>query len=348
MTDFDLIFDPDVKNVPAERVDFPQPLRARLDLPENYRASKDLLQAAKVAVLLRKPLLLTGLAGTGKTQLAFHLHWRLRFPGRVLMFETKSTSVGRDLFYTYDTLGRFHSAYTKAGSSDDRDYIRFNALGEAILRTRTPKDAAEWLSYKLDPPHTAPQPSVVLIDEIDKAPTDFHNDILNEIENLYFRVPELQNKPDRKDKNDRIAADRKDRNLEPVIILTSNSEKTLPAPFLRRCVYYHISFPSREELRNIIAARILEFSEEAREYPLLKDALEIFEGVRSLDLVQHPATAELLDWLLVLLRDFKPAERLGSGPEKLRNSLSTLRKSEPDQSKVKAYVDQWINKPQQN
>jgi MoxR-like ATPase len=335
MTPFDAIFDPDPKKIPGSRVEFPPSLRAQQELPENYRASADLLQAAKVAVLLRKPLLITGEAGTGKTQLAHHLHWRLRFPGKVLVFETKSTSKSTDLFYTYNTLGRFHAAYTKEGSQESRDYIRFNALGEAILRTLTPVDAAKWLRYKLDPPHTEPQPSVVLIDEVDKAPSDFPNDILNEIEHYYFRIPELN--------NDRVELLKRD--LAPVIVLTSNSEKTLPAPCLRRCVYLHIEFPTETELRNIVAARITQFPNREAFYRLLNEALDIFKKVLALELTHKPATAEFLDWLLVLLRDYLPGDSL-KAPDRaeiLRESLSTLKKGEGDQSKIRTRVDQWLN-----
>jgi MoxR-like ATPase len=334
--EIDELFDPRVRKRPSAPVPPPASLRARQDLPQDYIASKDLLQAAKVAWLLRKPLLLTGPAGTGKTQMAYHLHWRLGYRGQVLKFETKSTSTGRDLFYTYNVLARFESAYGGKGSQDPLPYIHYNALGEAFLRTRPKKYTLRFLAYQLDPPHEEPESSVVLIDEIDKAPTDFPNDILNEVDQHYFRIPEL--------KNEAVEADK---NLAPLVVLTSNSEKTLPAPFLRRCAFFHIDFPTKEELRVIAAARIPDFSNVTAVYPLLRDGLELFQQIRNLDLDHKPATGEFLDWLLVLLRDFGPQGDLRGNPQKLYNSLGTLGKGMVEQGKVKSQVDLWL-KPKSN
>ena len=163
--------------------------RARLDDPRTYIPSGDLVEAVNVALVLGMPLLLTGEPGTGKTQLATALGASFACPVR--KFETKSTSTARDLFYSFDAL----SAFKADKGADQRQFVRYQALGRAILDAFP---AAEIMAL-LPPPemseyrHDGPRRSVVLIDEIDKAPRDFPNDVLNEIERLYFRVPELQN-----------------------------------------------------------------------------------------------------------------------------------------------------------
>src|SRR5262245_52754184 len=213
-------------NAPAQ---LPGSRRARQTDPAGYLPDPGLVDAVNVALLLGQPLLLTGEPGTGKTQLAYSLAWELGFEPP-LSFETKSTSVARDLFYTYDAVSHFRAAQTREGSADVLSYITWNAFGAAILRSRPIEEVRQWLPP--DFAHTGPQRSIVLIDEIDKAPRDFPNDLLNEVENLFFRVPELNNA--------RIEANEDRR---PVLVLTSNSEKNLPEAFLRRCVYYNIPFP---------------------------------------------------------------------------------------------------------
>lgn len=205
--------------------------------PEGYLPDPGLADALRVALVLRKPLLLTGEPGTGKTECAAYLAWKLGY-GEPLAFEAKSVSEAKDLFYTYDTLGRFHAKEEGKAAPDARTFIHFNALGEAILRTLAGDAVADVVPPGWE--HGAPRQSVVLIDEIDKAPRDFPNDLLNEVDRLYFRIPELGNRIKR-------AAE----GLEPVLVITSNSEKNLPPAFLRRCVYYHIPFP-KERLETIV------------------------------------------------------------------------------------------------
>lgn len=203
--------------------------------PEAYLPDKGLIDAVNVALLLGQPLLLTGEPGTGKTQLAYNLAYQLGL-GEPLKFETKSTSTARDLFYVYDILGRFHAVQAgQLGETTQRnsvDFLTYNALGLAIILTNPPESIKNWLP--VDFVYTEPRRSVVLIDEVDKAPRDFPNDILSEVENTYFRIPELGNV--------KIPANP---DLKPILVLTSNSEKHLPDAFLRRCIYYHILFPDR-------------------------------------------------------------------------------------------------------
>jgi MoxR-like ATPase len=179
--------------------------------PNRYIRDSALADAVNVALLLRQPLLLTGEPGTGKSELASSVAWELGLEPP-LVFETKSTTVAKDLFYVYDTLGRFTAHQLEGRVMSARDYLYFSALGEAIVRTRAPEHVASVLPT--DYTHPGPRRSVVLIDEVEKAPRDFPNDILNEIERMYFRIPELQNV--------RIDADE---SLFPVVVLTSNSEK---------------------------------------------------------------------------------------------------------------------------
>jgi MoxR-like ATPase len=163
---------------------------------------------------------------------------------------------------------------------------------------------------------------VVLIDEIDKAQRDFPNDILNEIEGMYFKIPELDNV--------KIEADKA---MRPVLVLTSNSEKHLPAAFLRRCVYYHIPFPDNNRLTAIIERR---FGKPA----FLAQALDIFNQLRNSGLQKKPATAELLDWLQVLTKLY-PEQKISLTQNKqaLKNTLSVLVKTQEDREIAYQLID---------
>ena len=143
---------------------------------------------------------------------------------QMLKFEIKSTSTARDLFYTYDALKRIQDIHSGVSSSELLNYITYQALGLAILKTKEPSEVKNLLSAEFA--HVGKSRSVVLIDEMDKAPRDFPNDLLNELEHLYFRIPELGNV--------KVEADP---TLQPIVIITSNSEKDLPEAFLRRCIY---------------------------------------------------------------------------------------------------------------
>ena len=154
---------------------------------QNYIADQGLKDACNVALLLGQPLLLTGEPGTGKTQFAASLAWELGFDPP-LKFEIKSTSTARDLFYTYDALKRFQDIQSGVSSSELLNYITYQALGLAILKTREPSEIKNLLSPEFA--HVGKSSSVVLIDEMDKAARDFPNVLLNELEHLYFRIPE--------------------------------------------------------------------------------------------------------------------------------------------------------------
>jgi MoxR-like ATPase len=307
--------------------------RSGTDDPKGYIPHPDLSHAVNVALLLGMPLLVTGEPGTGKTQLAHVVADALQC--QVHKFETKSTSAARDLFYTFDAITSFKMREV----TDQRSFIRYQALGRAILDAFSNSEIADLLpSGKSDYRHAGPCRAVVLIDEIDKAPRDFPNDLLNEIERLYFRVSELGNMGT-------PGADPGTKGMEPrfrpIVIITSNSEKGLPDPFLRRCIYYDIPFPDAEQMQRIVAERIAGVSPVD---PLLADALDLFyrlrHGGRETSLKKEPSTAELLNWLQVLVhRGAAIGRPLKQQRALVLQTLSTLVKSPEDRREAEEFIN---------
>ena len=319
-----------------------------------YIADPALAVAAQVAMELGQPLLLTGEPGTGKSTFADYMaavlapQWFAadnaeadRSPLEVWTFSTKSSSSATDLFYRYDSLRRFQAGQPNSGmSNDNRDYLSFEALGRALLET-LPADAQAVKALLRDPSgHAGPRRSVVLIDEIDKAPRDFPNDILTEIDKWSFEVPEVQTA------ELRIARVNADRALLPVVVLTSNSEKNLPAAFLRRCVFHHIGFPDREKRRDrlvqIVRANIAQATGN-----LAEQAIDFFYNVRALpDVEKLPATAELVAWIRWLHSQSRRQGLSADAPlhkldgDMLKASLGVLVKNERDLPRAQALVDQ--------
>jgi MoxR-like ATPase len=285
--------------------------------PSTYIADQTLVDAVNVALLLQQPLLLTGEPGTGKTQLASRLAWELQLEP-LLKFETKSTSQSRDLFYSYDALARFQARDTGAGQ-DALPFIRFGPLGLAALRASDNPEDRRLLGDNPGPP----QRSVVLIDEIDKAPRDFPNDILNEIELFYFRIPELGNREVRAPQARR-----------PIVVVTSNSEKDLPDAFLRRCVFHNIEFPDPARLKAIAESRL--GSDAA-----LSDALSLFYELRKAPLRKRPATAELLGWLIALRRSAGTAHPFGDRRH-VDRTIAALLKTVEDKEEAQRIVESWF------
>lgn len=231
-----------------------------------YLADPELVEAVNVSLAVGQPLLVTGEPGCGKTRLAGAVAQELGV-GEPLAFYTRSTSRAQDLLYTFDAVGRFYDIQMHDSRAQDPvNYVSYGPLGQAIVEN---------------------QRRVVLIDEIDKAPRDFPNDLLNEIDRMAFTVQELAG-PLR----DKRAT------VRPIVIITSNSERQLPLPFLRRCVFHHINFPDKDRLAKIIRERLGPLNLDGG---LITAAVEKFQQVREIKgLSKSPATGELLSWLLAL------------------------------------------------
>lgn len=231
-----------------------------------YQAEAEVVSAVHTAVALERPLLVTGEPGTGKTLLAWSVASELGL-GEVLEFHTRSDHQARDALYSFDHVRRFYDAQTqRAEATDPKNYVKLNALGEAIA---------------------SPLRRVVLIDEIDKAPRDFPNDLLDEIDRMEFTVTETREKYSARHR--------------PIVIITSNSERQLPDPFLRRCVFHSIEFPGAVQLTRILTERI----REELSQPMVQAVLKRFTELRALgdrgELEKKPATDELIAWVRVLL-----------------------------------------------
>ncbi|CUS33833.1 ATPase-like protein [Candidatus Nitrospira nitrosa] len=319
---------------PASRPTYKElapPILGGTDDPAGYLADRGLVDAVNVALLLRQPLLVTGEPGTGKSQLAFSVAYQLGL-APPLTFETKSTSVARDLFYTFDNIGRFRAAQTTATELPVAEFISFNALGRAILLANPQEQVQEFLPGGYT--HFEQRRSVVLIDEIDKAPRDFPNDILNEVERFFFRVPEA---------GGRIISAPAD--FKPIVIMTSNSEKALPEAFLRRCIFYSIPFPDPERLEEIVFSRLIGKVEKGA--PLLQEALEFFLELRHPDsgFRKKPGTAELLNWLVAMLEfGCDPNTSLRPQYRTVEATLSALSKLVEDQGRLRDDFRQWLKK----
>lgn len=309
--------------------------------PRNYLPSSELVAAVNVAITLNRPLLLTGAPGTGKSSVALSVAWQLGM-GRPLEFVVKSDTQASDLFYTFDAIGRFSA---EKNEKDPIRHIDYQALGKAILYSndiRSPQ-LADLLSQahidkaeNEDGDHWRQQRrSVVLIDEIDKAQRDVPNDVLVEIERREFSVKELGYKK-------ASCAN----GYEPIVIITSNSERALPDAFLRRCIYFHVEFPGDEVLSEIVSRRLGDRFADAG-HPVLSDAVQFFNHLRRSNLAKKPGTAELLDWLAALYSSREPvnADSIDFSSPAVTDTIKVcLTKTQVDQSSVEALVKAWRDK----
>ncbi|NMW31383.1 MoxR family ATPase [Altererythrobacter sp. RZ02] len=237
---------------------------------DDYIATDDLKVAVDAAVTLRRPLLVKGEPGTGKTVLAHEIAKAVGAP--LIEWNVKSTTKAQQGLYEYDAVARLRDGQLgEERVHDIRNYIKKGKLWEAFTSSELP---------------------VLLIDEIDKADIEFPNDLLQELDRMSFDVYETQ---------ERVAA--KER---PIVVITSNNEKELPDAFLRRCFFHYIKFPDRDTMRSIIevhypgiqktlVSKAMEMFYEIREVPGLK---------------KKPSTSELLDWLKLLLNEDMPLDVL--------------------------------------
>jgi len=228
----------------------------------DYIAAPDLMQTVNVAVQLSRPLLIKGEPGTGKTMLAQSIARGLEMP--LLVWNVKSTTKAQDGLYVYDTVQRLYD-----GQFGDRDvgdiarYIKPGKLGEAFK---------------------SEERVVLLIDEIDKADLEFPNDLLWELDQMEFGIPET---------HETVRAAHR-----PIVLITSNAEKELPDAFLRRCVFHYIEFPDEEMMERIVRVHVPQLDKR-----LLDLAIQAFYWLRDVPgLQKKPSTSELIDWVQALAR----------------------------------------------
>ena len=248
----------------------------RFEGTKNYVATDDLMLAVNAAITLQRPILIKGEPGTGKTMLAEEVASALGLP--LLQWHVKSTTKAQHGLYEYDAVSQLRDS--QLGDEKVREIANYIVKGPL------------WEAFEAD------TPTVVLIDEIDKADIEFPNDLLRELDRMEFFCYETHTLVRAKHR--------------PLVFVTSNNEKELPDAFLRRCFFHYIRFPDRETMQRIVDVH----------YPgirnaLVREALEVFFELREIPgLKKKPSTSELIDWLKLLMAEEIPPEALRSDDKK--------------------------------
>ncbi|MGB7989675.1 MAG: MoxR family ATPase [Candidatus Methylophosphatis roskildensis] len=248
----------------------------RFEGTQEYVATPDLMLAVNAAITLQRPLLIKGEPGTGKTMLAEQVATALGLP--LLQWHIKSTTKAQHGLYEYDAVNRLRDS--QLGDEKVRNIANYIVKGPL------------WEAFESE------QPTVVLIDEIDKADIEFPNDLLRELDRMEFYCYETHTLVQARQR--------------PLVFITSNNEKELPDAFLRRCFFHYIKFPDRETMQKIVDVH----------YPglkqaLLREAFEVFFALRDIaGLKKKPSTSELIDWLKLLMAEDIPPEALHSNEKK--------------------------------
>ncbi len=248
---------------------------------DNYVATQDLMLAVNAAITLKRPLLVKGEPGTGKTMLAEEVSAALGLP--LLQWHVKSTTKAQQGLYEYDAVSRLRDSQL----ADDESVQKVRNISNYIVK------GVLWQAFEQG------KPSVILIDEVDKADIEFPNDLLRELDRMEFHVYETRQT---------IRAD-----VRPIVIITSNNEKELPDAFLRRCFFHYIKFPDKETMGRIVDVHFPNLKQN-----LLREAMEVFFELREVPgMKKKPSTSELIDWLKLLVAEDIPPEALRSKDRKV-------------------------------
>lgn len=267
----------------------------------DYVTSEPLRNAVNVSIALGRPLLIRGEPGTGKTLLAHSIASGLG--KKLITWNIKSTTKAQEGLYLYDTVQRLNdSRFGDKDISDIKQYIKKGKLGQAFA---------------------SPEQVVLLIDEVDKADIEFPNDLLNELDEMSFHIPET---------NETVAAIHR-----PITVITSNAEKELPDAFLRRCIFHYIEFPNPELMEEIVRVHFPDIRDN-----LLREALNVFYSLREVEeFRKKPSTSELIDWIRALI--------IGNVPDKNISKeipfAGTLLKKETD---YEHFVSSYLTKVASN
>ncbi len=248
---------------------------------DNYVATQDLMLAVNAAITLKRPLLVKGEPGTGKTMLAEEVAQALGMP--LLQWHIKSTTKAQQGLYEYDAVSRLRDSQM----ADDESSQRVKDIENYIIK------GVLWQAF------TSETPVALLIDEIDKADIEFPNDLLRELDRMEFYCYETRQLIKAKNR--------------PLVFITSNNEKELPDAFLRRCFFHYIKFPDADTMRHIVAVHFPKLKQE-----LLTVAMKTFFDIRNLPgLKKKPSTSELIDWLKLLVAEDIPIEALQTADDKV-------------------------------